>query len=1004
MEKRKIGWVLYCALVFLNACQGFPENPPDRLRTMQAESEKLERQVGEGVFFTLSPKDQLSLLQALPFGCFVFQNDSLLLWNREEVAQPRLLSEGMQYLPDQDSTALYELRTIREYQLIAQYPLAEILGEAHFLCQKGKPIYGSTALGLAYCPLEASNARNKNAVLLVTSLLVLILFWWLSFRWAFTRPRGGILTIIGGLFLIYLIEWQGWGATFQWFQPSFGPGAPARSHGGLVLMSLQLVIGMLFFNQAFQAKDYRGSTRSLKVRTISAYWAAAMGLLVITYTIRSLVDHTDRALNYGNFFRMQWEDGLTLWSGMLLFFALYLFTHRLLVTVRDFPLSNRFQLTALLIGAALSLPFTLVMPLGFHPLVLFLIILSFLLLFDLFTDIRLESLTWPLTWIFIFSVFGAVLFYKYSIQKDFERMESLARLLERQDLEGLKAVDSSLSVACYDGSGQLIAYNNFPPPSTMETQVKAGRVSKDLNSRRARLDFGLAEGGYLSLIRPLDGYLRPILLFSYLFWLLLLSLGLFLLFSRWSGRRLQAIDLPLPGRTSLRRRVQWSTVIIVAASFLVIGLVTVSNYRQTRLLRVEREQLDGFLEVRDALEQALSSGETMDSLTGQQILMEAKGQLFASDGKAIAEKSTFLHTYLPVRVLEEFRAGTLLFTFRNQLYLPLELNNAEPAVLGFPFQPNTPDLQAEVFDFMGTLLSIYAFLLLAAASVAFLAANSIAQPIQQIGERLGSLQLAANQPLIWESDDEIGDLVRAYNSALKKLEESTEQLKQKEREGAWREMARQVAHEIKNPLTPMKLKLQHLEYIQQVQPERARALLPDVSRTLIEQINGLDRIAGAFSSYARLPEARPERLDWSRQVRDAASLFEGQRAESYKIQVELPSEPVWVKADRNHLVRILNNLLSNAIQALLEEQAGKVIVRLNKGTETARLSITDNGTGIPEDKQSRLFQPYFTTKSSGTGLGLAMTKNMVETADGKIDFETEAGVGTTFWVELPLNE
>jgi len=313
----------------------------------------------------------------------------------------------------------------------------------------------------------------------------------------------------------------------------------------------------------------------------------------------------------------------------------------------------------------------------------------------------------------------------------------------------------------------------------------------------------------------------------------------------------------------------------------------------------------------------------------------------------------------------------------------------------------SPDLQKETQNFLAALLNLYVFLLMVAGAAAIWVANSITKPLEQIGDKLAKIKLGKNEPLVWNSGDELGQLIAEYNRMIAKLEESTELLRQSEREGAWREMARQVAHEIKNPLTPMKLSIQYLQRAYQAQPENAEALLQKVSNTLIEQIDVLSGIASEFSSFAKMPEPQNERLVLNDLVAAVFQLFATQENAAIRFRLELPEEPLFGFADRSQLTRILTNLVKNAIQSIPDGREGAIGLALRKMGDTNLICVSDNGMGIPESVQERVFSPYFTTKSSGTGLGLAMCKGMVEAMNGRIWFETETGKGTRFFVALP---
>ena len=354
---------------------------------------------------------------------------------------------------------------------------------------------------------------------------------------------------------------------------------------------------------------------------------------------------------------------------------------------------------------------------------------------------------------------------------------------------------------------------------------------------------------------------------------------------------------------------------------------------------------------------------------------------------------------------EEEKVGSL---FYKAAYLPLKVTSDRGtetiAYMGLPYYSKQRELRDDVNVFMGTLLNVYVFLLLIAGAMAIVITNSITRPIARIGEKLKEFKLGKrNEPLEWQSKDELGELIEEYNSLILKVEESAEKLAHQEREGAWREMAKQVAHEIKNPLTPMKLSIQYLLHAYKSNPEDIAPLLKRVSATLIEQIDNLASIASEFSNFAKMPRADNQKLVVNDLVRSVFDFF-NEGSELIDLNLELPNEQMFVFADKNHLIQVLNNLIKNATQAIPDHRRGNIIVSLTKREQTAVIMVKDNGTGIPEDKWNKVFVPNFTTKNSGTGLGLAISKNIIESVNGKIFFETELDEGTEFFVELPIVE
>jgi len=353
----------------------------------------------------------------------------------------------------------------------------------------------------------------------------------------------------------------------------------------------------------------------------------------------------------------------------------------------------------------------------------------------------------------------------------------------------------------------------------------------------------------------------------------------------------------------------------------------------------------------------------------------------------------------------EDKIGRILFF---SAFYPLQ--NDERQIVGFlniPSYKNQDRVDAQSLGLLTLLVNTYVFIFLAIGILAVLISNSITRPLALLSRKIGSTALGRrNEPLDWDSDDEIGEIIQAYNDMLGKLSESEMKLARSERESAWQEMARQVAHEIKNPLTPMKLSVQHLVRAWQSdkpESERLNALFDKVTQTTLTQIDSLVNIANSFSQFAQMPE--PVRVHFRLQevVEEVANLY------SHDAQVQLdwdvPQEPFYVFSDKDQLSRVLNNLVKNAMQAI-EHNHGMVKVGMQflEGKTWCRISVQDNGKGIPEDIQPRIFEPKFSTKTSGMGLGLAIVRKIVESCGGTISFISEEGKGTTFWVDLPASD
>ncbi|MBI4946880.1 MAG: GHKL domain-containing protein [Bacteroidetes bacterium] len=320
--------------------------------------------------------------------------------------------------------------------------------------------------------------------------------------------------------------------------------------------------------------------------------------------------------------------------------------------------------------------------------------------------------------------------------------------------------------------------------------------------------------------------------------------------------------------------------------------------------------------------------------------------------------------------------------------------------LNIPYFARQSELEREISSILSAIINIYVLLFVISLILALVISEYFTKPLKLIQEKLSKIKLGMESERIeWKSQDEIGSLVNEYNRMIDELQMSAELLAKSERETAWREMAKQVAHEIKNPLTPMKLSIQHLQRTWKNKDDDMDVKIQRITETLIEQIEALSTIASEFSNFAKMPLTVNERTNMRSILENAISLFKGSSDTEIGFLSEVEEAAIY--ADKEQMLRVFNNLLKNALQAIPENRQGKIQVELAWKEESFLVKIKDNGTGINEEQISKIFTPNFTTKSGGMGLGLAMVKSIVETFNGKIWFETSRGIGTTFFVSIP---
>ena len=389
----------------------------------------------------------------------------------------------------------------------------------------------------------------------------------------------------------------------------------------------------------------------------------------------------------------------------------------------------------------------------------------------------------------------------------------------------------------------------------------------------------------------------------------------------------------------------------------------------------------------------------------------SSGQLHLTTQPSIYELGVAAQ-FIPPQVFHELRGGVYTgrviedqigkVTYFSSFYPILDHDSRILGYLNIPFYKNQDRINEQSLSLLTLLVNIYVFVFLAIGLLAVLVSNSILRPLGLLNKQLRTTNLGqANDPIEWDARDEIGEIIEAYNQMLKQLAASEAKLARNERESAWKEVASQVAHEIKNPLTPMRLSVQHLVQVWRIRPpdnEKLNRLFEKVTRTVLVQIEQLVDMANSFSQFAKMPEPERTTFALSEVVREVFDLY--CHSEEVQLQLHVPEGDFEVHADRNQLSRVFNNLIKNAIQAI-ETGDGVVRVALEYREKMALVRVIDNGKGIPEDIRDRIFEPKFSTKSSGMGLGLAMVRKIVEGSGGKIYFESTVDEGTTFYVELP---
>ncbi|WP_353132129.1 ATP-binding protein [Pseudopedobacter sp.] len=535
--------------------------------------------------------------------------------------------------------------------------------------------------------------------------------------------------------------------------------------------------------------------------------------------------------------------------------------------------------------------------------------------------------------------------------------------------------------------------------------------------------------------KEIDTFWKELATLSF-FFIIILIFGLLVLSYKWSWNLISSykfsisnfkLRLQLTSNKMLyKTRIQIALVLAVVTSLIIVGLITFSyisiqyKEQQEAVIRERVRSIAKAFETRinekhihalDTYTDTESFKELSKMYNTDLNLYDANGIVISSTQPKIYDLGIITNRMNPVALinmsmrqksefLQEENIGNLFYV---SAYIPIfnSFNN----VIGYlqlPYFSNDNEFNQKISSFLNLLINIYVLVFVAIGFFAFVVANQITSPLTLIQENMSKMKIGKkNKPIYWPRNDEIGNLISEYNKMLLALEESANKLARSERETAWREMAKQVAHEIKNPLTPLRLGIQMLERAWKEQDPNFDLKFQKFSKSFIEQIDSLSRIASEFSSFAKMPDLKMEKIELVEVLNQAIQVYK----QMDHIQIFCNEEKikgVFIKADKDQLLRSFNNLLKNAIEAMPEDKEGIVTIHCDVNDSFVEIDFEDNGTGIPDDLKAKIFTPNFTTKSSGTGLGLAFVKQAIVNIGGNIYFTTEFNEGTTFHISLPV--
>lgn len=617
------------------------------------------------------------------------------------------------------------------------------------------------------------------------------------------------------------------------------------------------------------------------------------------------------------------------------------------------------------------------------------------------------------------------------------KSEALYPELFKQVADVASDLNTNYAYAVYSKSKLINSFNDYGFSSVL-APADMPRLEYDERTRDdySELWYNAGHNKVVVVVKKNDRFVETVTLFAYLFCVFLAVVVLFHIASFMVGVRFKWNSIKEIFHFNIRTQIHIIIIFVSLFSFVVIGIATISFFivrfdrnNEERLTKAIQVMASEMSTIRDkyvdedlpTLNYLGTSGDDLEKKIFEisEIhnvdvnVYDAKGNLTVSTQPYIYNKHVLSGKMEPRafyalnydKQTQKIQTETVdNFSFLS-IYVPVKYKDGGVyAYINIPYLNSQSELNQEISNFLVTLINLNAFIFVLAGAIAMLITNRITSSFTLIGDKMREISLGRmNEAIVWTRNDEIGALVIEYNKMVQKLEESAQGLARSEREGAWREMARQVAHEIKNPLTPMKLSIQYLQKAINSGSPNVKQLSEQVAETLVEQIEQLAKIAGDFSQFANIGNVNPERFDISEVLSTLINLYNTDSHLHIDWQ-KTSAGPDHVWADKVQVNRLFTNLIKNAIEASDEGATVEITIRQYRQDHKVMIAVIDNGSGIPQEMQGKIFTPNFTTKSSGTGLGLAICKGIVEKANGAIWFETREGKGTSFYVLLPPDE
>lgn len=588
-----------------------------------------------------------------------------------------------------------------------------------------------------------------------------------------------------------------------------------------------------------------------------------------------------------------------------------------------------------------------------------------------------------------------------------------------------QSLPEDYSMAKYIGDSLVLQTGNYPFDMKLShDSINVGDFISFVDNEHDCLVYNHSPTVSVVIARPIMRFQNILITFTYIFIIFFVLFTIALIFLR-PPEKFSFYHL------DFRQKLQYAVILLLLGSIIAIGSVvislSISQFRNKHYDNISEKLSSVYIELDHKLsnEEVLSKDWHQDAYADLDALLvkfsnvfftdinlyTVDGYLLASSRREVFDKDlkgnrmdftaySELNTFGESQFIQDEKVGDLTYI---SAYSPfLNYRNEVLAYLNLPYFAIQSRLSGEISNLVVTIINFSLILIVISMGIAVFIALQITSPLRMLKEGLASVSLdSESSKLDYRGHDEISELVNQYNDMLEQLHISAIKLARSEREDAWRDMAKQIAHEIKNPLTPMKLNVQQLIKTWEDKPDDFDERLEKFSDNMIENIDNLSSIATEFSHFARMPQANPQEIDLVRKLRSSVDLFENTNNIDIVCECSGLSE-VTILADKEQLKSMLINIIRNAVQAIPSNRHGVVKISLELIKGRARITIADNGVGIPDKLGEKLFIPNFTTKSSGMGIGLALVKRIVETANGEIRYESKVNVGTSFFIEFPI--